>query len=138
MSVPVGRQKISKLKVFVVADRIAVYTLKLLNNEKVFSKRGQRLFGESIKSLTIGFRDCINLANEIKVTNCLEAEGRHYLQTMGYTTLLSLVSEFTLAVEVLDINTDRLEYFAKLCNEELALIRAWQTADEKRYAQFVK
>ena len=80
------------------------------------------------------FHTFIHTANEIKVTAKEEAEDRHRYQTLALSSLQALEEKMELAKIVLDLNVDRLEYWAGLWNEEDKLLRNWISKDTRRYA----
>ena len=122
------------LKVVNLANDLAIYTLRLLCNDKIFPRRSRWLTADKIADVANDFHTFVNMANEIRPTTREEADVRHQYQTLAMSALQTLDSKMELAAEIYQIDIDRLEYWAKMWNEEEKLLSSWISKDKRRYA----
>lgn len=127
-------KKISeKTAVLRESHELVVWLSRKLCREDVFPKRSRWLLaGKIADTLNDYMRDVVR-ANEIKVITQAERDARHYWQTMAMAELMTLDVLVNNAVEILDIEPERLKRYAGLCNSCRGLLMAWMNADNKRY-----
>lgn len=109
------------------------WLMRKLCQEEVFPKRSRWLISGKIADLINDLETYIHLSNEIRVVTTEERDKRHYYQTMAIATLMALDVKVNTAQRILDIDPEKLHHYATLANDLHALLRAWMTADERRY-----
>ena len=116
-------------------DALTKETLMAICREKVIPKRMRWLIGQKIADLVNDFHTFVFVANEIKVKSHEEFVERHKYQTLAIAFLKATDVKMTVALDVLELNADYLERWAKQYNATLRIIQGWTNKDEKRYAE---
>lgn len=112
---------------------LMIWLFGKLCKEDVFPKRSRWLFAGKIADLANDYHSAIHKANEIRVVTQRERDLRHYYQTAAMSYLMALDSKVNLAQQALDIDPEKLHYYATLTNECRSLLIAWMNSDNKRY-----
>lgn len=124
-----------KTRVEKATDEIAKRTLDVLSKEDVFPKRSRWLMAYKIADLINDFHGAVMTANEIEVRSHAEFVERHKHQTLAIAFLKAADARMTLAMDVMTVNADKLEFWAGQYNDTLRQLQGWRNKDEKRYAE---
>lgn len=114
-------------------DEFCRYVLRMLCQEDKFPKRSRWLFSGKIADLVNDYHTAVIMANEIKVETVRARDERLHQLTMALAKLLTIDAKINLAMRVLDIDPNKLEYYALLVAECRSKLIAWRTSDIKRY-----
>lgn len=124
-----------KTRVEKSTDEIVKRTLETLCKETVFPKRSRWLTAYKIADHMNDFHGFVMVANEIEVRSHEEFVERHKYQTLAIAFLKAADTKMTLAMDVLAVNVNKLEFWAGQYNYTLRQLQGWRNKDEKRYSE---
>ena len=124
-----------KTRVEKATDEIVKRTLEVLCKENVFPKRSRWLMAYKIADHMNDFHDFVMIANEIEVRSHAVFVERHKYQTLAIAFLKAADVKMTLAMDVLAVSANKLEFWAGQYNYTLRQLQGWRNSDEKRYAE---
>lgn len=133
MSVPVGKRTESKLAVQTKAKELALYTVTICGNEKIFPKRDRWILTNRIVTTTLEIMESVDVANSIYITTKGDFELRRKYQTIAFASTARLLGLMELAYVKYRIDSKRIRYWTQLVSDERSLIRKWGQSDKKRY-----
>ena len=133
MSVRVNDRKEGHLQVLNCSLNLAVYTLQVCKNEKVFPKSqrwimAQRLVNECLDAVT-----CIRRANATMVKDSESKAYRHGQQIEAYAHINAFMSLLEIAHRAFSIETRRIEYWTKLATDTNDKLVGWMKSDKERF-----
>jgi len=109
-------------------------TLQLMNREKVFPKKARWQICYELAEIVNKYHTCVMFANGINVDCHALFVLRHINVACAQAWLYVLTAKMSLAVDVLEINADKLENWAGLHNEATRCMSAWKASDKRRYS----
>ena len=134
MSVPVNQRTQSKLEVCVKSRDLATYTLQITKNKKIFSEEYQDAVTDKIISTALEIHALVWTANNTVVDSNEKLMRRLALQEEAAIQCNVLLSLIDIAKPLFHLSSKRVVYWGGKVVETRNLIRAWRTADHKRYA----
>lgn len=142
MAVPEGKRGERKMEVFTKANNLAIYTIKICNNKKVFLPEYQSALTNDIirtaKDIFITAWD----ANGIRVTKTVDGqvvvdqekrEERRRLQEISVRKCNSLLALMQIAQRLFHLPTKRIKYWGGMTTEVRDLLKKWKESDVRRY-----
>lgn len=139
-NVPASERTESKLKVLVEARTLAVYTLQICTNKKVFLPRYDSVLADEImKTAKDIFIDCYK-ANHIRVVGDdakWKAQTRARLQRQALSNCESMFPLIEMAMKIYHLKASRIEYWTGKVLEVKGLIQKWLEKDVERYKDVV-
>jgi len=136
LSVPEGKRTESKLEVQTRARELAVYTVSICGNEKVFPKRDRWAITNRIVNTALTIMEEIDMANDIRVSTKGDFEIRRKSQTIALVSTAKLLGLMDLAYIKYNIPSTKIRYWTQLVVNLRQLIIAWRQSDKKRYSKF--
>lgn len=136
MSVIKSKRTESKLQVLTKAREMCVYTLTICKNEKHFPKRNRWILTQPIVNEAIAVLACIRRANAVRVERYEDFIYRNQQQTEAYSRCEALLSLIELAFLILEVESDRIEYWTGLIVTLEGLIQRWVRSDLDRYKEY--
>lgn len=139
MSVPKGQQADGKLLVNELARDLAVYTIQITSNPKVFLPQFQTALTNEIVRTATNIHKFAWTANNIMVRapNGREQYAlRRKNQEMAAAECNNLISLIDIAKPLFHLDTKRCRYWGKKTLEVRNKIRRWMESDAKRYAEY--
>ena len=130
------RQK-NPLEVLTLARNLAIHTIRLCKNDKLFPKAQrwiltQRIAHEAIESMT-----CIRRANATLLaagpTIEVDYAYRRAQQVEAHAHIGALLSLIDVAYELNDIDGDRIHYWVGLAKDTDDKLKSWMRSDKLRY-----
>jgi hypothetical protein len=123
-----------KLNVLVKADDLAVYTIRITRNAKIFLPEYQTaLTNDIIKSAKDIFIWCWT-ANNIRVGDSPENwKNRKKLQQQAARECNNLLAMIRIAKPLYHLASKRVKYWSEKILEVRRCIRAWSESDQERY-----
>lgn len=109
-------------------------TLQLMNREKVFPKKARWQICYELAGIANKYHTCVMFANGINVDCHALFVLRHINVACAQAWLYVMSAKMSLAIDVLEINADKLEHWAGLHNEATKCLSAWKASDKRRYA----
>lgn len=134
MSVPVNQRGQGKLEVCTKARDLAVYTIQITKNKKVFSEEYQEAITDDIIRTAVSIHMLVWTANNILVDSSGDLEERIALQEQASRQCNVLLSLIDIAKPLFHLDTRRVMYWGQKVVDVRNLIRAWRASDIKRYA----
>lgn len=134
MSVPVNQRGQGKLEVCTKARDLAVYTIQITKNKKVFSEEYQEAITDDIIRTSVSIHMLVWTANNILVDSSGDLEERIALQEQASRQCNVLLSLIDIAKPLFHLDTRRVMYWGQKVVDVRNLIRAWRASDIKRYA----
>lgn len=134
MSVPVNERSHGKLEACVKARELAVYTLRITKNPKVFKPEFQNALTDKIIAAALDIQNLSWSANNILVNSAEDLRQRLDYQERAASACNSLLSLIEIAKPIFHLATKRVTYWSGLAIEARKLLRAWREADRKRYS----
>ena len=132
MSVPVGQRSEGELVVNTKARKLAVYTLKILENEKYFPRK-QAAFISKLQNCAIEIVALCWEANNIKVGNSEERyTERIRLQDKAASLCNRMCALIEIAKPLFHLESKRVRYWIGLTVEVRTMIRSWRDNDIQR------
>ena len=124
-----------ELKVLDLSDDFCRDTFKILKDEKIFPKSSRWLGVYEIANLLNDMHTKLLKANNIKVTNAVEWDIRHSLQSEAYADIITIGEKFTFMSAVFEMKIDKLNKWLESKGKLQGYISAWKLSDEKRYKE---
>lgn len=134
MSVPVNERSHGKLEACVKARELAVYTLRITKNPKVFKPEFQNALTDKIIAAALDIQNLSWSANNILVNSAEDLRQRLDYQERAASACNSLLSLIEIAKPIFHLATKRVTYWSGLAIDTRKLLRAWKDADRKRYS----
>lgn len=138
MSVPVNQRTQGKLEVAVKARDVAVYTLQITKNKKIFTEDYQEAVTDKIITTALNIHCLVWAANNINVTSYEAMAERFALQEKAAAQCNVLLSLIDIAKPLFHLASKRVMFWGGMVIEARNLIRSWHNADRKRYASKYK
>ena len=135
MSVPEGKRTESKLEVQTKAKSLALYTVSICGNEKVFPKRDRWAVTNRIVSTALTIMEEVDVANDIYVSTKGDFELRRKSQTIALSSTAKLLGLMELAYIKYGIEGSRMKFWTQEVLEARDLIKKWRQADKERYGK---
>ena len=135
MSVPEGKRTESKLEVQTRAKRLALYTVSICGNEKVFPKRDRWAVTNRIVSTALTIMEEVDVANHIYVSTKGDFELRRKSQTIALSHTARLLGLMELAYVKYGIDGKRMQYWTQEVFDTRELIKKWRQGDKNRYGK---
>ena len=135
MSVPEGKRTESKLEVQTRAKRLALYTVSICGNEKVFPKRDRWAVTNRIVSTALTIMEEVDVANDIYVSTKGDFELRRKSQTIALSHTARLLGLMELAYVKYGIDGKRMQYWTQEVFDTRELIKKWRQGDKNRYGK---
>lgn len=139
MSVPKGQQADGKLLVNELARDLAVYTIQITSNPKVFLPQFQTALTNELVRTATNIHKFAWTANNIMVRAPNGREQytlRRENQEMAAAECNNLISLIDIAKPLFHLDTKRCRYWGKKTLEVRNKIRGWMESDAKRYAEY--
>lgn len=133
MSVPKSKRSKSKLQVITKSRLLAVYTLKITENEKNFPKRHRSFVRNKLQEVAMEISSLIYEANTIRVTIADDYKSRRALQQEALRLTFRLLNNIGIWHQIRRIDANRITYWSELIMETQSLLRSWRDSDAKRY-----
>lgn len=133
MSVPVGRRKENKFEVFLKAQELATYTIKICCNKKVFLPEYQNAMTDDIIRAAKDIFINVWQANNILVKEKAHADKRLEYQREAAMQCNNLLALMQIAQPLFHLSLKRIKFWSESTIAVRGLIRAWAEADKKRY-----
>ncbi len=133
MSVIESNRTENILQVSIKARALAVYTLRITRNQKIFASE----FKEDLTDLLI--TDAVNIFRWIWKANCIRVktsrdwERRSRLQVMAKEQCNDMLALISLAKPTFHLKTKRVEYWVSQVTEVRKMIEKWHEKDAERY-----
>nr|DAV04787.1 MAG TPA: Avd-like-generating retroelement protein [Caudoviricetes sp.] len=133
MTVPVSRRGENKLAAAMAAHELAVYTIKICCNTKVFASEYQVALTRDIVNTAKNIAKLTMRANNVlvKSTQLAQARLRYQYEAANYCNDLLVLIQ--LAKPVFHLAGKRVRYWGGLVIRARELIRAWHDANAKDY-----
>lgn len=136
MSVPEGKRHKGRMEVHIKARELAVYTVKILANEKIFNPTIDREIINRIKNCAYDIDAKSWTANKIRAdTNQINRTMRYKLQQESILLCDEMLSYISIAKQVFHLKSRRVKYWSSLIVEVQRLLQAWKESDVNRYGQ---
>ena len=135
MSVPEGKRTESKLEVQTKAKALALYTVSICGNEKVFPKRDRWAVTNRIVSTALTIMEEVDVANDIYVSTKGDFELRRRSQTIALSNTAKLLGLMELSYVKYSIDGDRMKHWAQMVIDARELIKKWRQGDKERYGK---
>lgn len=133
MAVPASDRGESKFELLVKANALAVYTLQITSNAKVFDPVYANALGNKIQAAATDiFINCWT-ANNIRPMPETNLRERHKLQRLAVLQCNNLLAMIEIAYKLYHLESRRVEHWGALIIEVRNMIRAWSQSDSKRY-----
>lgn len=139
MSVPKGQQADGKLLVNELARDLAVYTIQITSNPKVFLPQFQTALTNELVRTATNIHKFAWTANNIMVRAPNGREQytlRRENQEMAAAECNNLISLIDIAKPLFHLDTKRCRYWGKKTLEVRNKIRGWMESDAKQYAEY--
>lgn len=137
MSVPVNQRSHGKLEACVKAHDLAVYTLRITKNKKIFTTDYQECLTDHIISAALNIYIFSKAANDLTVRTPQDRDNfdeRCKLQKLAIIECGNLMSLILLAKPIFHLSSKRVKYWHTMTKETRCLIKAWSDSDKKRFA----
>lgn len=136
MSVPEGKRHKGRMEVHIKARELAVYTVKILANEKIFNPTIDREIINRIRNCAYDIDAKSWTANKIRAdTNQINRTMRYKLQQESILLCDEMLSYIGIAKQVFHLKSRRVKYWSSLIVEVQRLLQAWKESDVNRYGQ---
>ena len=132
MSVVKSKRGQGKLLVYTRSNELAVYTIKICSNEKHFPKRYRWCITNKLVECALTINNCVSAANAIYIADGDEEahKMRRNYQTKALAESYALLSMIDIAYRTFGIESDRIEFWARLVKDVQGLIRNWRKSEE--------
>ena len=134
MSVPVNQRTPGKLEVCIKSRELAVYTLQITKNKKIFGEEYQDAITDKIISTALNIHTLVWAANNIMVNSRQDMVERLTMQDKAAAQCNALLSLIDIAKPLFHLRTKRVMFWGDKVINVRKLIRSWHQADRKRYA----
>lgn len=137
MSVPVNERSHGKLEAYTKAYELAVYTLKITSNKKIFTEEFQEKLTDRIIKTALDIYILVGCANDMQVRT--KDDERNYkerltMQRNAFKRCNELNKLILLAKPIFHLTSKRVKYWAGLTQDTKSLIKAWSDSDRKRFS----
>lgn len=133
MSVVKSKQSEGKLLVVTKSRALAEYTLRICANEKNFPKRYRWCLTAKIVDSAMNISNGVNMANSVYVRDETDYTLRKRYQTQALAETYALLSMIDIAYHAYNLETARVEYWARLIYDVQNLIRNWRKAEIEKH-----
>lgn len=132
MSVPVPKRHSGELEVNVCTRELCLYTLRILENEKIFPA-SQAYIIQEIRETVLDIHTTCWEANNIKVSkNMVLFEQRTSMQIHAGNACNKLYALIEIAKPLFHLRSSKASYWQSLVVKTRNKIRAWYDSDAKR------
>ena len=124
-----------KLEVFNKARELAIYTIKICQNQNIFSPETDPV---TVDNLRKNARDAYVLAwlgNNVRVRNEEDWKRRNAYQRDAIDACNALLVDIGMAKTIYHLRSRRVEYWAKMTVEVRNTLRKWNENDSMRYGK---
>lgn len=137
MSVPVNERSHGKLEAYTKAYELAVYTLRITKNKKIFTVEFQEELTDRIIEAALDIYLLVGCANDMQVRT--KDDERNYkerlaMQRKALKRCGELNKLIILAKPIFHLTSKRVKYWAGLTQDTRSLIKAWSDSDKKRFS----
>lgn len=137
MSVPVNERSHGKLEAYTKAYELAVYTLRITKNKKIFTVEFQEELTDRIIEVALDIYLLVGCANDMQVRT--KDDERNYkerlaMQRKALKRCGELNKLIILAKPIFHLTSKRVKYWAGLTQDTRSLIKAWSDSDKKRFS----
>lgn len=136
MSVPEGRRSESKLAVQTKAKELALHTVTICGNEKVFPKRDRWIITNRIVTTALTIMEEVDMANDIFVSTKGDYELRRKSQTIALASTAKLLGLMELAFMKYGIESRKIRNWTQITIDTRDLIKKWRKSDKDRYGKY--
>lgn len=133
MSVVASKRSQSKLEVFIKANELSAFTIRLCSNEKNFPKRYRWCLTSKIVDSVVDMYKDITMANRIRVENQIDYETRENLQNRALGNLEASLALMDIAFRVFQLEEDKVNHWVGLVEEVQKLLKSWKKSDSSRF-----
>ena len=137
MSVVKSKQSEGKLLVVTKSRALAEYTLRICANEKNFPKRYRWCLTAKIVDSAMNISNGVNMANSVYVRDETDYMLRKRYQTQALAETYALLSMIDIAYHAYNLETARVEYWARLIYDVQNLIRNWRKAEIEKHDRMI-
>lgn len=138
MAVPVSERREGKMEVFVKALDLALYTLNITKNEKIFLPEYQhQLTNDIVETAKNIYIDAWE-ANDVRVVTTDDWVERRHLQLKAVRGCNRLLALMGIAKTAFHLRNKRVEYWTGKVLYTRELIRKWNKSDSKRYSKITE
>ena len=116
--------------------RLAIYTIRITKNEKVFLPEYRSALTDDIIRSAKNIHIYAWQANDIRVDSAEKYAKRRELQQKAIDECTTLLPTIQMAKTVFHLKGTRIKYWTKLIVEARDGLRAWKNSDSKRYKEF--
>lgn len=138
MAVPESQRSKSRFEVFIKAQSLCVYTIKICTNQNVFLPQYQNaLTNDLIRTSKDIFIDCWT-ANNIEIRSKNDYDNykeRKRLQEKAIRECTNLLAMMQIAQSLFHLKTKRIKYWGEKTVEVKNLIRRWKESDNERFSK---
>ncbi len=141
MAVNEGDRGYREMEVFTKACDLAIYTIKICTNPKVFLPEYQNALTNDIIATAKDIYICAKDANNIRVTDGkgkIDPEkrtDRKSLQEQSIRKCGRLLALMQMAQRLFHLKTKRIKYWGEKTREVRDLLTAWKESDTRRYGK---
>ena len=137
MSVPVNERSHGKLEAYAKAYELAVYTLRITQNKKIFTEDFQEALTDRIVTKALDIYILVGCANDMQVGT--KDDERNYkermaMQRSAFKRCNELNKLILLAKPIFHLTSKRIKYWTGLIQDTKGLIKAWSDSDRKRFS----
>lgn len=137
MSVPVNERSHGKLEAYTKAYELAVHTLRITKNKKIFTVEFQEELTDRIIEAALDIYLLVGSANDMQVRT--KDDERNYkerlaMQRKALKRCGELNKLIILAKPIFHLTSKRVKYWAGLTQDTRSLIKAWSDSDKKRFS----
>lgn len=133
MSARVRDRRVSELLVVVKAKEMAIYTIRVTNNEKNFPKRYRFSVTNKIQDKAMEIVENLIEANEFYPKSETEYNYRRLKQQKAMACCRSLLTMLDMSKELFAINSKKTEYWTRQIFDVRNLTAAWLKKDKQRF-----
>ena len=115
---------------------LAMYTIQITSNEKVFIPAYKTAMVDKLVGTAIDIHTACWAANNIRVQSKEELEARLHCQTEAVRHCNKMLALIDIAWKLYHLAGRRVQYWTRKTVNARNLIRAWKKSDMKRYAEY--
>lgn len=134
MTVVKSRRGQSDLEVITKSRELAKYTIRICDNEKNFPKRHRWFTNNRLADVALDVCGYIYEANGTFVKTKSDYAIRRDNQVHALNKIERLLLNMTIAYELYNVDSKKIDYWTGLVIEVQKLLRAWRDSDYKRYS----
>lgn len=141
MAVNVGQRNVPdtpqnrQLDAGVKAKDLALHTIRICNNKKIFLPEYQSALTDDIIRTAKDIYLQVKAANNIRVTNSKTWEDRCRLQESSIRNCGDMISYISLAKPLFHLSGRKVKYWINMTMETMETIKKWHESDVKRYGK---